>query len=75
MGRVYYPIDNQDGCKKYQRSHFKEEDLQGEGSHEQPIILIDRGGCTFVTKAQNAEKMGAKLAIIVDNVGERTDLV
>jgi hypothetical protein len=32
------------------------------------IALIDRGNCTFVTKARNAQAAGAIAAIIVDNV-------
>lgn len=29
--------------------------------------MVKRGGCTFVTKAINAERAGAKLVIIVDD--------
>jgi hypothetical protein len=32
-----------------------------------PIVLVDRGECTFVTKVRNIEKLGVKLAIIVDD--------
>jgi hypothetical protein len=32
------------------------------------IALIDRGGCTFVLKAQNAEAAGASAVIIANNV-------
>ena len=35
--------------------------------------LIDRGGCTFVTKVKNAQDAGADSVIIVNNVGD--DLV
>ncbi len=31
------------------------------------IILIPRGGCNFVTKATNAQKLGAMMVIIMDN--------
>jgi hypothetical protein len=30
--------------------------------------LIKRGGCPFVTKVRNAEEMGAKMAIVIDNI-------
>jgi hypothetical protein len=33
-------------------------------------VLIKRGDCHFVKKVENAEKMGAKLAIIMDNMPE-----
>jgi hypothetical protein len=32
------------------------------------VALIDRGGCTIITKIQNAQNAGAKAAIIADNV-------
>lgn len=34
--------------------------------------MIKRGSCNFVKKVENAEKLGAKLAIIMDNVYENT---
>ena len=33
----------------------------------QPIIVIERGLCSFVTKAHYAQIAGAKLVIIIDN--------
>ena len=36
------------------------------------IALIDRGSCTFVSKAQNAQDAGAIAVIIVDNSGAST---
>lgn len=36
------------------------------------IALVDRGTCTFVQKAQNAENAGAIAAIIADNVAGAT---
>lgn len=35
--------------------------------------MVDRGNCTFVTKAMNIEKLGVKLAIIADNRDEVTE--
>ena len=32
-----------------------------------PIFLVDRGGCTFVTKVRNIAAAGGSLAIIVDD--------
>eukprot|EP00746_Dinoflagellata_sp_MGD_P012020 gnl/MRDRNA2_/MRDRNA2_125455_c0_seq1.p1 gnl/MRDRNA2_/MRDRNA2_125455_c0~~gnl/MRDRNA2_/MRDRNA2_125455_c0_seq1.p1 ORF type:complete len:483 (+),score=61.76 gnl/MRDRNA2_/MRDRNA2_125455_c0_seq1:77-1525(+) len=32
-----------------------------------PIIVVDRGGCSFVTKVREAESKGAKAVIIVDD--------
>jgi extracellular elastinolytic metalloproteinase len=38
-----------------------------------PIVIVDRGECTFVTKVRNIEKMGVKMAIIVDDKEENTE--
>lgn len=32
------------------------------------ILLVDRGECTFVTKVRNAERAGASLVVVIDNV-------
>ena len=32
-----------------------------------PIFLVDRGNCTFVTKARNVQNNGGSLAIIIDS--------
>jgi hypothetical protein len=37
--------------------------------------MLDRGKCTFVTKSKNIEKLGGVLALIVDNVKERSDYI
>jgi len=34
------------------------------------ILLVDRGECTFVTKVRNAERAGASLVVVIDNVNE-----
>jgi hypothetical protein len=38
-----------------------------------PIIMVDRGNCTFVTKARNIERAGVHLAIIIDNQREDSE--
>jgi len=35
--------------------------------------MVDRGNCTFVSKVRNIEKLGIKLAIIIDNREEHTE--
>jgi extracellular elastinolytic metalloproteinase len=40
-----------------------------------PIVMADRGNCTFVTKVRNIEKIGVKLAIICDNKQEFSENV
>ena len=39
-------------------------------AYELPVILLERGDCTFVTKVRNVEKAGANMALIGDNKSE-----
>ena len=41
---------------------------------ELPVILIERGGCTFVEKVRNVEKAGANVALIGDTVIEDSEV-
>lgn len=38
-----------------------------------PIVLAERGGCTFAQKAQHAQLAGARMLIIVDNLDESAE--
>lgn len=37
-----------------------------------PVVLIKRGNCSFVTKVKQAEFFGAKWAIIADDIMEES---
>lgn len=50
---------NSDGCTAFTNAAA----MQGK------VALIDRGTCTFVTKARNAQSAGAVGVVIVDNAG------
>ena len=41
---------------------------------ELPVILLERGTCTFVTKVRNVEKAGANIALIGDNKEEQSEV-
>ena len=41
---------------------------------ELPVVLIERGECTFVTKVRNVEKAGANFALIGDTVMEDSEV-
>ena len=41
---------------------------------ELPVILLDRGDCTFVTKVRNVEKVGANVALIGDSKSEDSNI-
>ena len=66
---MHYPIENSLGCQPFKEEHFNHEHLK-EASLDghKPIILVDRGTCTFVTKAKNIQAFGGILAVIADNV-------
>lgn len=38
-----------------------------------PILMVDRGNCSFVTKVRNIENLGVKLAIIIDSREENSE--
>lgn len=39
-----------------------------------PIILLDRGNCSFVTKVRNVEQTGANVALIADTKAENSEV-
>ena len=41
-----------------------------ESFKERAGIMVERGGCSFVKKTLNIQKIGAKLAVIADNIDE-----
>jgi hypothetical protein len=44
--------------------------LDREGDPDQefsPIVIMERGGCTFVRKARNVQELGGALTIVIDN--------
>ena len=38
--------------------------------NERAAIMVKRGGCPFVQKSLNIQKIGGKLAILADNLEE-----
>ncbi|CAG9329323.1 unnamed protein product [Blepharisma stoltei] len=67
-GRVFVPIkeDERRGCGPLTP-------IQWEGDPDQynsPILLLERGGCGFVTKIRNAQNIGASAVLIVDHTAE-----
>jgi hypothetical protein len=63
---VFYPLNNTDACREYVREDFPDEFYTEEESDLTPLIIADRGNCSFVTKVRNIERHGVKLAIIGD---------
>lgn len=40
---------------------------------ERAAIMVKRGGCSFVRKSLNIQKVGGKVAVISDNIEENED--
>lgn len=67
MGRVHYPDKNQNGCRGFREDDFSTDKLFDESDDMTPIIMVDRGECSFLTKVRNIENMGVKVALVADN--------
>lgn len=69
-GKLYYDLNDKEddfACKALDEFH---ENFDNNKADRFPIIMVDRGNCTFVTKARNVQKLGGMLALIVDNKEE-----
>ena len=73
LGRVFYPKNNTDACREFVRDDLPEEFYTEEQSDLTPLIIADRGNCSFVTKVRNIERQGVKLAIIGDKQEEDSE--
>lgn len=68
---------NHNGCIEMKISDFikssndtSADQMQIEMFKERAAIMVKRGGCSFVKKSLNVQKVGAKIAIVVDSVDE-----
>ena len=67
-GRLHNPVSNTDGCVPFTIENFVEEHFEQSKRHgHRPIIMVDRGTCHFVKKAQNVQNFGATMMVVVDN--------
>jgi hypothetical protein len=66
MGRLYYDINHPDA--DYACKEITTIKLEPEAAEDRyPIVMVDRGNCTFVTKARNVQNLGGHMAIIINN--------
>ena len=66
-------ILDEGGDRRFLGTRFNRNLAASTASEEQmatKILLVDRGTCTFVTKVRNAERAGASLVVVIDNVYE-----
>lgn len=64
VGKLWYDEDNRDGCGDFTI------DINGDGDPDaspSPIVMVERGNCSFVKKVRNVEHAGGALAVIIDN--------
>ena len=73
MGQLHYPVSNKNGCSTFIDSDFGSDFLFDEKTDLSPIVMVDRGTCSFVTKVRNIEKLGVKMAIIADDRLEHSE--
>lgn len=66
-GRVFYDANNPTGCDRFQGSLEREGDPDTDFS---PIVLVDRGNCSFVKKARNVQEHGGALVLVANNKNE-----
>lgn len=68
-GRLYYDkynFDSNHACKPIKTIKI-EHDI---ATDRFPIIMVDRGNCTFVTKVRNVQNIGGRIALIVNDNDE-----
>lgn len=69
MGRLHYDLNDKDA--DYACKPLPSNTLDYESSPDQyPIVMVERGNCTFVTKARNVQRIGGLFALIVNNNDE-----
>ena len=67
----YHPITQQDACNNLSEER---EVAQGVDLEHDGFVIVDAGGCSYETKARNIQDMGAKVAIIIENDNEMSEL-
>lgn len=78
-GKLYYDLQNTDddyACKELSMQMPKKKGGNLLGMHgEMNFLMLDRGNCTFVMKARNAQNAGAQVLIIANNKKEDIDML
>lgn len=68
-GRLYYDLNDKED--DYACKPLRDMDIEYDSNPSRvPIIMVDRGNCSFVQKTRNVQNLGGRLAVIVDNVDE-----
>ena len=70
MGRIYFDKNIDTLCSPVPQQEFQFTSTINEETFMTPLMLADRGGCSFVTKVRNMEDAGAAVGIVVDSSDE-----
>ena len=70
VGLLHYPSKNQNACENFTQEALFESYIQDDRVDTFPILLVDDGGCSRIQKAMNAETIGFKAVIIIDEDAE-----
>ena len=63
VGTLWYSEDNELACEKYYSTH--------PDYFNSLIVMADRGDCSYALKVKNAQNIGAKSLIIVNNIKDQ----
>ena len=78
LGQVIVPKSNINGCEPFTEEMFDAEArksiFHNNVGAELPVILLDRGDCSFVIKVRNVEKVGGSVALIGDTKTENSEI-
>ena len=66
IGKLHYSQQNADGCQKYKNEWKPVKDSGDNAQNHQYIFMVERGNCTFVTKARNIAAAGGAVALVMD---------
>ena len=73
-GRIYFDPSNPDGCRAFGEFDFHREDSSVRPDVT-PIIVVERGNCSFVQKVRNIEHSGGAAGVVVDSKAEDVSYV
>ena len=72
------PQKNLDGCEPFTEDMFdanaRKALFYDKVAFELPMVLLERGNCTFVTKVRNVERAGGNVALVGDNKVENSEV-
>jgi hypothetical protein len=72
LGRVFWPgTAQEDGCRALSPINYSSET----DPSNSPILLLKRGGCSFVQKVRHAQDIGAAAVVVYNNKNDNVDSI